>query len=112
MSARRLFRISATLLVLALVAPANAASGRLNGDDLLSACTHLDPDWIGFCHGYVQAVYDGVEVAERPICIPDGQTRADLVSLVVHHLERFPEMRELNAASVVYAVLYQRFPCP
>jgi hypothetical protein len=28
----------------------------LMGTDFLSACSHADPEWIGFCHGYVQAV--------------------------------------------------------
>ena len=104
--------LPAALLVLALATSAAAANGQLNGADFLSACTRPDPDWIGFCHGYVQAVYDGVEAPGKPLCIPEGQTRADRVGLVVGQLERSPEMRELNAAAVVYAVLYQQFPCP
>ena len=109
-----LLRGAGAILVLAFAASAVTAqdSGmRLDGVGFLDACTRPAPDWIGFCHGYVQAVHDGVEVPGKSICVPTGQTRADLVGLVVTHLEREPELRELNAAAVVYAVLYRNFPC-
>lgn len=83
----------------------------LTGRDFLSACSRPDPEWISFCHGYVQAVVDGVRhPTERP-CLPDGLTRARIVSVVVVRLNAMPDLREINAASVVYGILTREFPC-
>ena len=69
------------------------------------------PEWIGFCHGYVQAVFDGVRSPGDEICAPDSLTRAKIVGAVVLQLSENPQLREFNAASVVYAVLLKTFPC-
>ena len=50
----------------------------MTGADLLSACSKPDPDWIGFCHGYVQAVHDGVFRPDEDICPPSDLTRAQI----------------------------------
>ena len=51
-------------------------SAMLTGDGFLTACSKPDPEWIGFCHGYVQAVYDGLIVPGEDFCLPPGFTRA------------------------------------
>jgi len=81
----------------------------LSGDDFLSACSRPDPDWINFCHGYVQAAFDSAPNGE--ICPSSSTTRASLVGAVVQHLRAREEQRTLNAASVVRLVLRDAYPC-
>jgi hypothetical protein len=83
----------------------------LMATDFLSACSRADPERIGFCHGYVQAVYDGLRRPGEDICAPPGATKADLVGAVVRQLNAIPELRSLPAYSVVYATLLKAFPC-
>src|SRR5215211_563210 len=93
---------------------ATAADSRtmLSGADFLSACSRPDPEWIGFCHGYVQAVVDGVRRPGERLCVPAGTTRAKIVGDVVLYLTAETELQRFNAASVVSAVLLEAFPCP
>ncbi len=84
----------------------------LTGRAFLEACSKPDPEWISFCHGYVQAVYDGVTYPGEDLCVPLGTSRAEIVGLVVRGLTVVPSMQGANAANVVYAVLRTAFPCP
>jgi Rap1a immunity proteins len=83
----------------------------LTGSDFLSACSRADPGWIGFCHGYVQAVYDGMRRPGEDICAPPGTTRADIVGAVVRQLTAIPDLQSIRAYAVVYAILVKAFPC-
>jgi hypothetical protein len=84
----------------------------LRGESFLSACSNPEPDWIGFCHGYVQAVHDGVVRPGEDFCPPAGTTRADMVGIIVRQLMEAPNLKHVNAASVVYATLLKAYPCP
>jgi len=95
---------------IAFVHPAHS-SNRMTGAQFLDACTRLDHSWISFCNGYVQAVVDGVEHPIQKHCIPTGTTRATIVDATVRRLKATPELRKLNAASVVFVVLLRTFPC-
>ena len=101
------------LAVASLAAPAEARNSKvtMTGADFLSACSRADPDWIGFCHGYVQAIVDEERRPSEAICPPAGTTRAKIVGNVVAHLKASPKLQELNAAAVVHAVLRKSFPC-
>lgn len=92
---------------------ANAQDSKmmLTGADFLSACSRPDSEWIGFCHGYVQAVVDGVRMPGESFCVPVGTTRAEIVGTVVDKLVKRPNLQKLNAASVVYSVLAEAYPC-
>lgn len=83
----------------------------LTGADFLSACSRPDPDWISFCHGYVQAVFDGMKLPGRQFCLPAGATRAEIVGTVVDYLAAVPDLQSLNAASVVETVLLKTYAC-
>ena len=50
--------IAVTLACFAGGAAAQSSEMTLNGAQLLSACTKADPEWIGFCNGYMQAAFD------------------------------------------------------
>lgn len=94
-----------------LAGGAQASKVTLTGKDFLTACSRPDPEWISFCHGYVQAVVDGVRHPDRQHCVPAGYTRAKLVGLVTDQLHAIPDLQKNNAASVVFAVLVNAFPC-
>lgn len=100
-------------LCLGLTAEANARSAEdaLTGSEFLSACSKAEPEWIGFCHGYVQAVHDGVARPGEDFCPPNGTTKADMVGIVVRQLMGSPDLGDINAASVVYAVFLKAYPC-
>ncbi|HET9903387.1 MAG TPA: Rap1a/Tai family immunity protein [Xanthobacteraceae bacterium] len=102
-----------TVASVALADRANAQDQQImmKGEDFLLACSKPDQDWIGFCHGYVQAVVDGVRMPGERFCAPTGTKRADIVGAVVDQLLKRPELRSLNAASVVYSVLIRTYPC-
>lgn len=83
----------------------------LTGADFLSACSNPEPEWITFCHGYVQAVLDDAREAGKAICTSAGTTRAKLAGDVVHELTVKPDLQKQNAATVVRAVLEKAYPC-
>lgn len=104
-------------LAAALLSAQNAAAGQdpgmvLTGAALLSACSKPDPEWIGFCHGYVQAVYDAAQDQPNAFCAPDELTRATIAGAVVRQLLASEELRTLNASAVVHGTLKAQFPCP
>ena len=84
----------------------------LTGREFLEACSKPDPEWISFCHGYVQAVYDGVTYPGEDLCVPLGTSRAEIVGTVVRSLTEIPSTQGANAANVVYSVLRTAYPCP
>ena len=92
-------------------ASAQASKMMLTGADFQAACSRPDPEWIGFCHGYVQAVFDSVRTPGEEICAPDDLTRAEIVGIVVQHLTKTPSLQSLNAASVVFGALQNAYPC-
>jgi hypothetical protein len=83
----------------------------LSAADFVAACSRPDPDWISFCHGYVQAVYDGPRRPGEDFCIPAGTTRATIVGAAVSQMTGMRDAKSVNAASVVYAALLKTFPC-
>ncbi|MGF1629167.1 MAG: Rap1a/Tai family immunity protein [Kiloniellaceae bacterium] len=83
----------------------------LTGEEWLAACTIADPEWIGFCHGYVQAVFDGFRRPDEEFCVPQNVTKAQIVEDAIAVLINMPETRELRAYSLVYAVLMRKYPC-
>ena len=105
--------MAAIVLCIGLAAEASARNpaDALTGSGFLSACSNPEPDWIGFCHGYVQAVHDGVVRPGEDFCPPDGTTKADMVGIVVRQLMTAPDLGSVNAASVVYAVFLKAYPC-
>ena len=112
---RSIKSLLATLVVTTgLVVPSLAAQNSgmmLTGAEFLKACTRPDMEWISFCNGYVQAVFDGAHGVGRGICAPSTLTRTKIVVAVVQALTAKPALKKLNAADVVFDVLYRAFPC-
>ena len=114
----------ALLLMVSLVVSGAVAQDRdqtLSAEELLTACSREDPEWIGFCHGYIQAIsdafYEHESVGGRSgaICPPPGTSRADLAGAFVRnglrHLRENDDLTKAHAASVVYATFVTEFPC-
>jgi hypothetical protein len=99
--------ISALMLVTA--ATSAAADMTLNGAQLLKACTRADHEWIGFCNGYIQVAFDAT--GGKGICAPKGVTRNQLFDVIIPKLTNAPDLLELNAASVIHAILRKAYPC-
>ena len=94
-----------------VVVPAQDARMVLTGTEFLSACSRPDPEGIGFCHGYAQAVFDVAQQNEKTLCAPPGLTRATIVGAVVERLSAVEELRAISAWAVVYGSLLSMFPC-
>jgi len=81
----------------------------LTGAQLLKACTQEDFEWIGFCNGYIQAAFDAT--GGKGVCAPKGVTRNQLFDIIIPKLMKAPDLLELNAVSVIDALLRKAFPC-
>jgi hypothetical protein len=104
----RIYAMVACALALS-AGDAQAARMTLDGSDFVSACSRPDPDWISFCHGYVQAAFDSAPNGE--ICAPAGTTRATLVGVVMKQLDADADLQSVNASSVVRLSLQRAYPC-
>ena len=106
--------LAALVVTTCLVVPSLAAQNSgmmLTGAEFLKACTKPDRDWVSFCNGYVQAAFDGAHRVGKGICAPSTLTRTNIVVAVVQALTAKPALQKLNAADVVFIVLYRTFPC-
>jgi hypothetical protein len=90
-------------------ATAQSSEMTLNGAQLLKACTIADQSWIGFCNGYIQAAFDAT--GGKGICAPKGVTRNQLFDIIIPQLRKAPDLLELNATSVIDAILRKAYPC-
>ena len=90
-------------------AAAQSSEVTMTGADFLKVCTIADPEWIGFCNGYIQAAFDAS--GGKGICAPKGVTRNQLFDIIIPKLQKTPDLLELNATSVIDAILRQAFPC-
>jgi Rap1a immunity proteins len=107
----RLVMVAAALSYFAAAGEAAAQSSEmtLNGAQLLKACTTADHAWIGFCNGYIQAAFDAS--GGKGICAPKGVTRNQLFDIIIPKLMKAPDLLELNATSVIDAILRKAYPC-
>lgn len=105
----RLYVAAAATAFVLLTGIAHADRATLTADAFLSACTRPDPDWIDFCHGYVQGIFDTSPNGE--ICPPSGATRAKLVGLIVQEIADDPDLQAISAATHVRSTLQKAYPC-
>jgi hypothetical protein len=89
-------------------AAAQSSKMTMSGADLLKACTIADHEWIGFCNGYLQAAFDAG--GGKGICAPKGVTRNQLFDIIIPKLQTAPALLELDAVSVINALLRRRIP--
>ncbi len=97
---------------LAVTNGANAASdAAMTGAEFLDACTRTEASWIGFCHGYIQGAFDGLDNVADDACPPPGTSRTRIAEDVVAALRSEPSLLDRSAATLVYAYLVANYPC-
>lgn len=90
------------------VVPVNAAQdGTMTERGLRDVCGRADPDWISFCNGYAQAIFDAYHKPGAFICVAPGTSRADIAQAMWVGLEG----GEGNAAQAAARVLAEAYPC-
>jgi hypothetical protein len=80
------------------------------GNDLLRICQSSDLYDRGVCGGYLAAVSQVVEVANRA-CYPEGVTIEHGKDVVVRYLKEHPESRDHVAVTLATKALTAAFPC-
>ena len=87
------------------------------GNQLLEWCegdTNIEDH---ICRGYIVGTYDmtsahqGWGDIEKDICMPSSAIPNQLKKVVIKALNEKPEALHKQAASLVYDVLYEAFPC-
>ena len=106
---RRTILTAALSCFVAAEAATQSSEMTMSGAQLLKACTIAKPDWVGFCNGYIQAAFDAT--GGKGICTPKGVTRNQLFDIIIPKLMEAPDLQELNATSVIDAILRKAYPC-
>ena len=83
---------------------------QMSGKSFSIACTRADESWVSFCNGYIQAVVDSIRENDR-ICLPDGTSRTDLVTITEKEITSSGKLGAMNAHDAVYSVLRRYYPC-
>ena len=99
-----------TLWSLAASATSFDPSIQMSGAEFSQACTRADESWISFCNGYLQSVVDRLGENDG-VCIPQGTSRTDLVTLTERAITSIGQLRGLNAHQAVFVVLRHSYPC-
>jgi hypothetical protein len=107
-----MWRIAIILATLLFSIPAFAIDSKMQitGASFSNACTRTDESWISFCNEYIQAVVDSIREEDR-VCLPNGTTRTDIVTIVEKEITASSQLREMNAHDAVRSVLRNFYPC-
>ena len=105
-------RISIAVAVSLISLPAFAfdPSMQMTGWAFSDACTRANESWISFCNGYIQAAVDGLR-PDDGICIPNGTTRTELVTITEKEITATSQLRTMNAYLAVRLILRHYYPC-
>jgi hypothetical protein len=100
----------------ALATASNMAVGQdsalvLTGADFVSVCSRPNPEWIGFCHGYVQAVFDVAEQNPKTFCMPPNVSNTTIIGDVIQRILAINELQKFNASAVVYGIMASMYSC-
>ncbi len=83
---------------------------QMTGASFSNACTRADESWVSFCNGYIQAVVDGIREDDK-ICLPNGTSRTDLVTITEKEITASSQLRAMNAHDAVLSVLRRFYQC-
>ena len=103
-----------TLAALAMLLGSPASYAYTSGNKLAGYCEDKDPYFgSGFCHGYIAGVGSMLTWASERnrICVPDGVTGGQVVSIVRKYLKENPESLHESADLLVTVALGKAFPC-
>lgn len=104
--------ITTAFVLSALTLPASAVdpSMQMTGTAFSEACTRAHESWISFCNGYIQAAVDNARQGDG-VCISNGATRTDIVTVVEKAVTSSNQLRAMNAFEAVRLALQQSYPC-
>ena len=103
-----------TLAALAMLLGSPASYAYTTGNNLVEHCKDKEAYFgSGFCYGYMMGVANILTWASERnrICIPDGVTSGQAVSIVKKYLKENPEELHYTAQSLVAFALIKAFPC-
>lgn len=111
--------VLAAVLALCCAGGKPAVAGFQNGNELLAMCTSNETVVEKMnCIGYLQGLVDTMLAIQLKtpsprtnICIPEGVSGGQIKDIVVKNLRNLPEVRHLDAASIVMPILIGTFPC-
>ena len=83
---------------------------QMTGASFSNARTRADESWVSFCNGYIQAVVDSIREDDK-ICLPNGTSRTDLVTIAEKEITASSGLQEMNAHYAVLTVLQRYYPC-
>ncbi len=121
----RIGQIAVVLVaVMLMVAPSVVEAAKRDSGNYLHDSCQSDNNF-GFCLGYISGVIDGgmreeikqkkmSQIIIRPhwlVCVPHEATIGQLVDVVKAFLEKHPEDRHFNAASLIGKALNKAFSC-
>ena len=99
-----------TTVLLSIPAFAIDSKMQMTGASFSNACTRADESWISFCNGYIQSVVDSIRKEDR-VCLPNGTTRTDIVTIAEKEITASSQLREMKAHDAVRSVLRNFYPC-
>ena len=99
-----------TTVLLSIPAFAIDSKMQMTGASFSNACTRADESGISFCNGYIQSVIDSIREEDR-VCLPNGTTRTDIVTITEKEITASSQLREMNAHDAVRSVLRNFYPC-
>lgn len=93
---------------------------KLNGSQILWACSQKEKDWIGYCNGYLTAVRDIMQrefgpIGKKRFCVPKGSDANDLFEAYWQYRKTLNsadmnEMDDMDAflqVSVAYSLFFK-----
>lgn len=101
----------ATILATAALQSTSLTSGQ----DVLSVCKDRTVEV--YCFGYITGLSDGLAASallnrtEKPYCLPDNITAAEMRNALVAGLEQRRDLWAGNGVAATIIVLRQAFPC-
>lgn len=110
---------SAVALLVALLCGPHLHAQQITGNELhqwlsetqkSQAGTASDHQQVNIARGYVLGVAETL-VSSKVICIPDGITRDQILDMLPVMLYAQPQLRHMNANSLVSRALQDVFPC-
>ena len=107
--------ITIIAVFLVLTATPNLWASPITGNQLKQQCAEEDGSFNdGACYGLVIGVQQmlGWVSDTYSICLPEGVTRQQTVSIVKKLLEEQPQNLHMQADQLVTAALVATFPCP
>lgn len=111
--------IAGICLCVALMFPAQAKAGFLDGNDLHKMCTSKNVRDRDTCLGYTMGVSDAMDGLQATgksyfghrACATKAMQDTKVRAIVVDYLKKNPKRRQYGAANLVAEALAKAFPC-